>query len=279
MKGNRPAEIFGYHVSNKSKRAQIARQQHYCPFMNKPCDKDSRMIDYPFGVCSVNHGDKLCTICPHRFEEQGKVEGVPRILENIALHYFGDLNNVLLFREVNLPHVGRIDYVLVRHKPMRAEVEDFVAAEFQTDSTTSTGQLVRGMQDFVAGENVRERHYPFNMNTYDTIKRSITQLFNKGIVYETWGTKCYWVIQEYIYANLVRRYGFKAGGFSPQHALRFALCELAQTGNALTLTPTRFISTTVDEVYQAMRDNPHLPDKNQFIKALNVRLRAQLEIG
>ena len=45
------------------------------------------------------------------------------------------------------------------------------------------------------------------MNTYDTIKRSITQLLNKGIVYEAWGVKCYWVIEEYIHANLVRRYG------------------------------------------------------------------------
>ena len=47
------------------------------------------------------------------------------------------------------------------------------------------------------------------MNTYDTIKRSITQLLNKAIVYEAWGVKCYWVIEEYIHTNLVRRYGLQ----------------------------------------------------------------------
>ena len=60
------------------------------------------------------------------------------------------------------------------------------------------------------------------MNTYDSIKRAITQLMNKGIVYEAWNAKCYWVIQEYIYANLVARYGFKKDGFSPKHASVFA---------------------------------------------------------
>lgn len=29
------------------------------------------------------------------------------------------------------------------------------------------------------------------MNTYDTIKRSVTQLLNKGVVYEAWDVKGY----------------------------------------------------------------------------------------
>src|SRR3972149_210686 len=90
---------------------------------------------------------------------------------------------------------------------MKAAVEDFVAVEFQADSTTGTGGLVQGIKDFVAGQDIEERRYPFGMNTYDTIKRSVTQLLNKGMAYEAWGIKGYWVIQEYIYANLVNRYG------------------------------------------------------------------------
>ena len=72
---------------------------------------------------------------------------------------------------------------------MKPEVEDVVAVEIQADSTTSTGGLVQGMRDFVAGQDVQSQTYDFGMNTYDTIKRSVPQLLNKGIVYETWNIK------------------------------------------------------------------------------------------
>jgi hypothetical protein len=276
--GNRPAEIFGYPIRNRSEAAENTRRQHWCPFVNSVCNKRSRLIDYPFGVCSVEFNDKICTICPRRFEERGSLEGISRALEDIALHYFGGFDNVIPFSEVKLPNVGTIDYVLVRHKPMKAEVEDFVPVEFQTDSTTGTGQVVQGMRDFVAELDVQAQTYSFGMNTYDTIKRSITQLLNKGLVYEAWRTKCYWVIQEYIYANLVNRYGFKQEGYAVEQTSRFALYNLLQEDDKLTLTPSRFVSTTVDEVYQAMRNNPNLPNKDKFVNVLNKKLRAKLSV-
>lgn len=276
--GNRPAEIFGYPITDHSQETQNTCERRWCPFVNRPCNKKSRLIDFPFGVCSAEHHGEIHTICPRRFEERGTIEGIPRVLEDIALHYFGDFNNTIAFSEVRLPNVGSIDYVLVRHKPMKPEVEDFVSVEFQSDSTTSTGGLVQGIRDFFEGRDVQEKTYKFGMNTYDTIKRAITQLMNKGIVYETWDTKCYWVIQEYIYANLVNRYSFKEGGFSPNHASRFALYNLVRRDDRLTLIPSRFISTTVDEVYQAMRNNPGLPSKDKFVRHLNAKLQVRLSV-
>lgn len=276
--GSRPAEIFGYPIGNHSREAQEIREKHWCPFMNRPCNKKSRLIDYPFGVCSAEYSGEIHTICPRRFEEEGSIEGVSRVLEDIALHYFGDFNNTIAFSEVRLPNVGSIDYVLVRHKPMKPEVENFVSVEFQSDSTTSTGGLVQGILDFFQGRDLREQTYKFGMNTYDSIKRAITQLMNKGIVYEAWNTKCYWVVQEYIYANLVKRYGFKKDGFSSGHASRFALYNLVHKDNRLVLIPSRFISTTVDEVYQAMRNNPGLPNKDKFVQKLNAKLQARLSV-
>jgi hypothetical protein len=276
--GNRPAEIFGYPIWNQSKEAQNVRERHWCPFLDRRCNKKSRLIDFPFGVCSAEHNGEIHTICPHRFEEQGTIEGISRVLENIALHYFGDFSNTIAFSEVRLPNVGSIDYVLVRHKPMKPEVEDFVPIEFQSNSTTSTGGLVQSIRDFFEGYDVQEQTYKFGMNTYDSINRAITQLMNKGIVYETWDTKCYWVIQEYIYANLVNRYGFKEDGFSLEHASRFALYKLVPRNDRLILSPTRFISTTVDEVYQAMRTNPSLPSKDKFVQHLNTKLRLRLSV-
>ena len=161
---------------------------------------------------------------------------------------------------------------------MKPEVEDFVSVEFQSDSTSNTGAVVQGIRDFFEGRDLQGQSYKFGMNTYDSIKRAMTQLMNKGIVYEAWDTKCYWVIQEYIYANLVSRYGFKADGFSPEHASRFALYNLVPKGDRLVLNPSRFISTTVDEVYQAMRNNPGLPGKDKFVEHLNTKLRLKLSV-
>ena len=201
------------------------------------------------------------------------------MLEDVAHHYLGDFNNVVPFAEVNLPGIGHIDYVLVRHKPMQAEVDDFVTVEFQADSTTGTGQIVKALQDFINGEDIADKSYKFGMNTYDTIKRSMTQLLNKGIVYEAWNAKCYWVIQEYIYANLVKRYSLKTDGYDPDHASRFALYDLIPHHNHLALRNTRYVSTTVDEVYQAMRHNHGLPDKDRFVKVLNKKLKMKLSVN
>lgn len=276
--GNRPAEVFGYPIENRSEQAAQIRDQYWCPFVDRKCNKRSRLVNYPFGVCSVVHHGTVCTTCPRRFEERGKLGTVARVLEDVATHYFGDFDNVIPFSEVGLPNVGHIDYVLVRHKPMQAEIDDFVAVEFQTDSTTSTGGIVQGLRDFIDGENVSGKSYKFGMNTYDTIKRAMTQQLNKGIVYEAWGTKCYWVIQEYIYANLVKRYGMKTDGYDPSHASRFALYNLVPDKGRLILHNTRHVSTTVDEVYQAMRHNPGLPNKDKFVATLTERLRLKLSV-
>lgn len=274
----RPAEIFGYPIRNQSEAAQDARRRYWCPFLEEQCIKKSRLIDFPFGVCSVEYDGGIRTICPHRFEESGATDGVARVLEDIAVHYFGNTDNTVVFSEVRLPDVGNIDYVIVKYKPMQAVVDEFVAVEFQSDSTTQTGELVRGIDDFYEGRDIQSQSYKFGMNTYDSIKRAITQLMNKGSVYEAWNSKCYWVIQEYIYADLVTRYGLKKKGFSPKHASVFALYDIETKGDRLTLKRTRFISTTVNQIYQAMRNRPAMPNKDNFVKALNKKLKLRLDV-
>ena len=88
-----------------------------------------------------------------------------------------------------------------------------------------------------------------------------------------------YIFTGYIYANLVARYGFKSGGFSPEHASIFALYDMAPNDNRLTLKHTRFISTTVEEVYQAMRHKPLMPAKDEFVKTLNRKLRLRLDVS
>ena len=197
-------------------------------------------------------------------------------MEDVANHYFGDTNNIVVFPEVRLPNVGSIDYVIVKHRPMRPEVEDFVAVEFQADSTTGTGALVAAFREFTSGENIAGRSYKFGSNTYDSLKRALTQLMNKGIVYESWGTKCYWVIQEYLYENLADRYGLAESPFQDRHSTRLALYSLRPIAGRLALERTRVLSTTVHNVYRAMRNNPRMPRKDAFVAGLNHRLQLRL---
>lgn len=166
--GNRPTEIFGYPVWDDSATAEDARRRHWCPFQQSHCTKKSQLIDIPFGVCSVEHRGDIRAICPHRFLEHGENPDVSKVFEEIALHYFGDFHNIVIFPEVRLPNVGSIDFIMVRHKPMKPEVDDFVSVEFQSNSTTSTGKLVQGMRDFMAGHDIQDKSYVFGINTYDS---------------------------------------------------------------------------------------------------------------
>jgi hypothetical protein len=274
-----PAEVFGYPISDHSPEAQDARQRHWCPFVDKVCDKKSRLIDYPMGVCSVTYRDDVIAVSPRRFRQDDIV------FKDVAAHYFGDLNNLMVFDEVNLRGVGNFDFVMVRHKPLSAQIEDFVVIEFQTGQTTSTGKLVDALCDFMAGHSVAGGSYNFGLNLYDIWKRAYTQILNKGVVLENWGHRIYWVTQERVFADLVKRYELLGGlGVDSNHASFFANYNLVpnQTGR-YSMQLSRYLSATTDQLFNALRDNPRLPSKDAFIRVLskkvqgNAQLRLRLE--
>lgn len=263
-----PAEVFGFPVENRSAEAEAVRQQHQCPFVNAPCSKKSRLVSYPMGVCSAHVNGHAVAICPRRF-----LEG-QTIFRDIAQDYFGSTNDLLLFSEVKLKGIGSFDYVLVRHKPMGSEVEDFVIVEFQTDQTTSTGKLVQALEDFVNGKDVTATHYPFGLNTYDTLKRSYTQILNKGVAMEHWNQRIYWVFQEYVFDNLLQRYqpNFTPGSSDTNV---FAIYDLVRQTKTYALILQRFVSASVDALFNALRQNPNVPEKDQFIATLQARIEQQ----
>ncbi|GAB4429318.1 MAG: hypothetical protein Fur0044_27020 [Anaerolineae bacterium] len=163
------------------------------------------------------------------------------VLEDIALHYFGDLDNLISFPEVKLPGVGKLDYVLIRHKPMKVEIDDFVPIEFQTGLSHEIKQSILG----------------------------------KGIIYKGWNVKGYWVLLEDVYSSLAKQYSFMGSDYSPAHTCRFALYEHFPQGNLATLTPSRYVSIDIDEVYD-LHSITDLPSKNDFVQNLSTRLQAEL---
>ncbi len=125
-----PSEIFGFPFSNTTSKAEEARRNHSCPFVEKVCYKQSRLIDYPFGVCSAHVNGEEVALCPRRFLDSHA------IFTDIARYHFQSVNDILVLSEVRLQDIGSFDFVMVKHKPMSSEIEDFAVVEFQTGQTT-----------------------------------------------------------------------------------------------------------------------------------------------
>lgn len=265
-----PAEVFGYRINVQSREARKARKRHWCPFANQKCDKKSRLIRYPMGVCSAQYGAKVIALCPKRFLQDHTV------FRDIADHYFGGSNDLLIFSEVALRDVGTFDYVMVKHEPMSSEIQDFAIIEFQTGQTTGTGELVRGLQDFLSGHGLEGENYGFGLNLADIWKRSLTQILNKGIVVERWRQKIYWVVQEPVYQDLLGRYSLKAMTYHQSHATVFALYDLKPVGSRYDLFRTQIESSTTDHLFEAFRNNPRIPSKDDFVDKLGRKLKARL---
>ncbi|MCL2313365.1 MAG: hypothetical protein FWC41_12990 [Firmicutes bacterium] len=269
---NNPNEIFGISTKSKINLNNKNSQKYFCRFLNKQCDKQSRMLDYPMGVCSVNHTVGKSIICPHRFLEDNIV------FSDIANDAFGNSNNVLLFSEVKLGNVGSFDFVLVKHKPISSKIEDFCIVEFQSDNTTGTGKLVDAMQDFMSNKNVINSKYNFGLNTYNTIKLSYIQMLIKGQVMEKWNKNIYWVVQKYVFENMINRFKLKNMEFSEKNNTKFFLYDLFENGKFDNIKLVDTKSSSIKNLLKAFTEQP-TPAIDDFIKVLENKIELKLGIS
>lgn len=268
-----PAEVFGHPIDVHSAEAERDRARTWCPFVDKVCNKQTRLAPYPMGVCSVQYGEEVVALSPRRFLQDQIV------FRDIAEHHFGGLQDLIVFQEISIPKatsLGRFDFVMVKHKPLSSEIEDFVAIEFQTGQTTNTGGLVQGLQDYIGGEEVGGRNYGFGLNFADIWKRAFTQVLTEGIVMERWGHKVYWVLQEPIYRDLVERYSLQGMGYDRGHGTVFIIYDMVRAGERYVLERTRVESATVDWLFEAFRTNLAVPPQRAFLEKLSRRVRREL---
>lgn len=269
-----PSEIFGFYLQNMLSDAEDSRKNHWCPFHGSPCYKQSRLLDFPFGVCTAHVEGQEIALCRRRFLENNKV------FQNIALEQFETSENVLVFSEVGLPGIGNFDFVMVKHKPFRAEIEDFVAIEFQTGQTTSTGQLVKGFKDFLRDHRFPEgASYRFGINMYDIWKRTFTQILNKGIIMEKWGKKIFWVVQDPVFCYFQQKFRLSDMGYNKSHCSVFSLYDLEVDDKRLDLVATRMFSSTVDALFDAFRRNDDIPPVEKFVERLESKLSGDIKIA
>ena len=265
----RPAEVFGFLINNTTAEAQACRKKYNCPFVSQKCNKNSRLIKYPMGVCSVDYNGATIALCPRRFLEGSTV------FQDIADDYFGTRDNLIVFHEIPIKPIGNLDFVMVKHKQMSNEIEDFIAIEFQTGQTTSTGGLVKGLKDFVSGEDISKKSYKFGLNMYDIWKRTFTQILNKGIVMETWKKKIYWVVQTEVMKDFTNRYHLKMGYNSTDSSV-FYVYDLLVNNQDCKLTFDNKKSSTVDSLFNAFRNNPAIPPLAKFEGILAAKLKANI---
>lgn len=50
-----PSEVFGHPIEENTKKARAHQRKYWCPFVGQGCTKQSRLIEYPMGVCSVQY--------------------------------------------------------------------------------------------------------------------------------------------------------------------------------------------------------------------------------
>jgi hypothetical protein len=268
-----PSEIFGHPFNADHAQAELGRERRWCPFVDKVCYKKSRLIEYPFGVCSAFVGGSDIALCPRRFLDGHTV------FTDIARHHFGGTSDLLVFPEIRLPNAGSFDFVMVKHKPMSTIIEDFVAIEFQTGQTTGTGELVAGLKDFMGGERAFYKSYNFGLNSYDIWKRTFTQVLTKGVIMESWGRKIFWVVQEPIYQDFERRYALHDLGFDEHQTTVFALYDLVRSTNKFDLVATRNTSASIDRLFGAFRTNPNMPQQEDFVAALQSKVAAEAQLS
>jgi len=192
---------------------------------------------------------------------------------------FGDSNNVLLFSEIRIKNVGSFDFVLVKHKPLSSDIEDFCVVEFQSDSTTGTGELVEALKDFMKNNknpNAQEKHYAFGMNTYNTIKLSYIQMLVKAQVLESWNKKIFWVMQNFVFDNMVSRFHLNNLEFDENVTTQYHIYDLEKSNHLYQLSLKSKYSSTVSNLLKAFT-HQSIPSKEEFIKLLQQKIN--LKVG
>ncbi len=196
-------EVFGFPIDNESERAKRYLDNKLCPYNNivSNCTKNS--IEFPLGVCSLNHKGKQVIICPIRFREDWT------IISDAANFIFEGKSTWTHVGEVRLKDkhsksAGNIDYVLVSYDD-KGRVLDFGSLEVQAVyiSGNLTGPFTAYLEtqspDFIWAHTFK---YPKPDYLSSSRKRLIPQIIAKGSILKQWNKKQVVALQTSFYNTL-----------------------------------------------------------------------------
>jgi hypothetical protein len=197
------AEVFGFPINNESARAKRYRENKLCPFNNivSNCTKNS--IEFPLGVCSLNHKQKPVVICPIRFREDWS------IISDAAGFIFDKKATWTHVGEVRLKDkhgksAGNIDYVLVSYDD-KGRVVDFGSLEVQSVyiSGNLTGPFTAYLEKPTPGFTwTQALKFPKPDYLSSSRKRLIPQIIAKGSILKQWKKKQAVALQTSFYKTL-----------------------------------------------------------------------------
>lgn len=196
-------EVFGFPIYNESDRARRYRNNKLCPYNNivSNCTKNS--IEFPLGICSLNHKDKQVIICPIRFREDWT------IISDAANFIFDGNPTWTHVGEVRLKDkhgksAGNIDYVLVLYDD-KGRVLDFGSIEVQAVyiSGNLTGPFTAYLEN-PSHEFNWTQAFKFPKPDYlsSSRKRLIPQIIAKGSILKQWNKKQVVALQADFYNTL-----------------------------------------------------------------------------
>ncbi len=196
-------EVFGFPIDNEGDRAMRYRNNKLCPYNNivSNCTKNS--IEFPLGVCSLNHKGKQVIICPIRFREDWT------IISDAANYIFDGKVTWTHVGEVKLNDIhgksaGNIDYVLVSYDD-KGRVLDFGSLEVQAVyiSGNLTGPFTAYLENSTP-EFTWTKAFKFPKPDYlsSSRKRLIPQIIAKGSILKQWNKKQVVALQSSFYDTL-----------------------------------------------------------------------------
>lgn len=196
-------EVFGFPIDNETERAKRYQANKLCPYNNivSNCTKNS--IEFPLGVCSLNHKGKQVIICPIRFREDWI------IISDAANFIFEDKSAWTHVGEVRLKDkhgksAGNIDYVLVSFDD-KGRVLDFGSLEVQAVyiSGNLTGPFTVFLQEPTPSFGWTQAfNYPKPDYLSSSRKRLIPQIIAKGSILKQWNKKQVVALQTNFYNTL-----------------------------------------------------------------------------
>jgi hypothetical protein len=196
-------EVFGFPINNKTARAKRYRDNKLCPYNNivSNCTKNS--IEFPLGVCSLNHKGKQVIICPIRFREDWT------IISDAANFIFDKKATWTHVGEVRLKDkhgksAGNIDYILVSYDN-KGRVVDFGSLEVQAVyiSGNLTGPFTTYLENPSAAFSWTQAFkYPKPDYLSSSRKRLIPQIIAKGSILKQWNKKQVVALQTSFYNTL-----------------------------------------------------------------------------
>jgi hypothetical protein len=183
-------EVFGFPIDNETERSKRYRTNKLCPYNNivSNCTKNS--IEFPLGVCSLNHKDKQVIICPIRFREDWTIisDAANFIFESkTAWTHVGEVK----LKDKHGKSAGNIDYVLVSYDD-KGRVLDFGSLEVQ--AVYISGNLTGPFTAYLEGPSPlfswpKAFKYPKPDYLSSSRKRLIPQIIAKGSILKQWNKK------------------------------------------------------------------------------------------